>query len=149
MPQHRSFVLVLSALACHNTEPPKSEAPVASAPTLTASAAAVASPDPSAALPSAEAPASTTAPADNEAFKAELHAFLATRQDCSTANDCTNVPGSCPFGCTIPVAKSAEGAVKTKLAELVQRQEQQGSRCMYRCAAPVPPACVSGRCSAP
>ena len=146
-----SLALFFAAPACHNTESPKSEAVVP----LTASAAAVSSPAPSAALPvpvaptTSDAPPDATAPANGNVLEEEFRAFVASRQACTAASDCTNVTGSCPFGCTIPVAKSAESAVKNKLDELVQRKLEQGPRCVYRCAAPAPPACVSGRCTVP
>jgi len=142
--RHASLFVVPWAFACHHTEAAKSEAtPPLAAATAATSVAALPPPAPS------SAPPSSAAPASNDELKAELQAFLTTRQACAAPSDCTNLSGSCPFGCTIPVAKGAEADAKKKLAELVQRQEQQGSRCVYRCAAPEPPACVSGRCTAP
>lgn len=81
-------------------------------------------------------------------LREELRVFVAARQACHSEADCTNVGGSCPFGCTIPVAQSGADAVTQKLATLVKRQQQAGTNCAYRCMAPQPPACVEGRCSA-
>jgi hypothetical protein len=168
-----SLACVSLALACHHTEPPKAEGPTpvsaADAPVPTATATASAS-----TAPPAAAAASTsnrwTTPVDCAARDAareksaltpedrqrdrfncelseELRAFVAARQACQSAADCGNVTGSCPFGCAIPVAQRAATEVTQKLATLVERQEKQGTRCAYRCAAPETPACIDGRCT--
>lgn len=77
----------------------------------------------------------------------ELRAFVEARQSCASDADCQSVPGSCPFGCFIPAAAASAPAVEAKLAELQQRQEAGGARCMYRCMAPSPPVCTNGRCT--
>ena len=165
------LAVVALALACHNTETLTSQPSVA-LPTATAPAAA-----PSATAPAAEAPAAAAAPVTNrwttpvdcaaqEAsadktlppedrkrdrfncdLQEELRAFVATRQACQSAAECTNVGGSCPFGCAIPVAQKSASEVTQKLATLVERQEKAGTRCAYRCITPEPPTCVEGRCT--
>ena len=160
------------------TTAPTAPAPSAAEPAPSAAepAPSAAEPAPSAAAPAADAPAAPAAnpwtkPVDCAASAAsptmsslppedrrrerlncdlreELRVFVAARQACHAAADCTNVGGSCPFGCTIPVAQSAADAVTQKLATLVKRQQQAGTNCAYRCMAPQPPACVEGRCSA-
>ena len=79
--------------------------------------------------------------------KEEFRAFVATRQTCSNASDCTNVSGSCPFGCYVPVVKAAAPAVTAKLETLATRLDKAGHRCVYRCTAPPSEACVDGRCT--
>ena len=82
------------------------------------------------------------------AAKKELVAFLASREDCASATDCTIVPGSCPFGCFVPAANAAAGEVTAKLAALGERLDKLGNRCVYRCMAPPAPRCVEHRCTA-
>jgi hypothetical protein len=166
-----SLSCVSFALACHHTEPPKAEGstPVPAAVVAVPSASATASTTPSAAAAAGTTNRWTT-PVDCAARDAsreksglteedrqrdrfncelaeELRVFVAARQACQSTADCGNVTGSCPFGCAIPVAQSAATEVTQKLATLVERQEKQGTRCAYRCAAPEAPACVDGRCT--
>lgn len=164
-----SLAVLALAVACHNTETLTS-APSTALPTATTPAALTSS----SAAPSADAPAARadnrwTTPVDCAARDAsadknlppedrqrdrlncelteELRAFVAERQACASSAECTNVGGSCPFGCTIPVAQSHANEVTQKLASLVERQEKAGTRCAYRCIAGEPPACVAGRCT--
>jgi len=164
------LAVVALASACHNTETLTTEPSVA-LPTATAPAAAAASVTPAATdAPAAPAANRWTTPVDCAARDAspdrstltpedkkrdrfncdlgeELRVFVAARQACQSAAECTNVTGSCPFGCAIPVAQKAANEVAQKLATLVERQEKEGTRCAYRCMAPEPPACVEGRCT--
>lgn len=164
-----SLAVLVLAVACHNTDTLTTR-PSAALPTATAPAAL----DSTAAPPAASAPAEPTGnrwttPVDCAARDAaadknltpedrqrdhlncelteELRAFVAERQACASAAECTNVGGSCPFGCTIPVAQSHANEVTQKLASVVERQEKAGTRCAYRCIAGEPPACVEGRCT--
>ncbi|HEY3493648.1 MAG TPA: hypothetical protein VGK73_03135 [Polyangiaceae bacterium] len=79
--------------------------------------------------------------------KEEFRAFVSARQKCSSANECTNLSGACPFGCFVPVAKSSASAVKTKLETLGARLDKAGNRCVYRCMGAPAEACVDGRCA--
>jgi hypothetical protein len=79
--------------------------------------------------------------------KEEFRAFVATRQTCAAASDCTNVSGACPFGCYIPVAKASAADVQSKLEKLGKRLDEAGHRCVYRCMGPPSEACVEGRCA--
>ncbi len=81
------------------------------------------------------------------AAKEELRAFVAARQSCTTASECSIVSGSCPFGCFVPVAKASVGALDAKLKELGERLDRAGNRCVYRCMSPPVAACVDGRCA--
>jgi hypothetical protein len=80
--------------------------------------------------------------------KQELRSYVAERQRCAAATDCSIVMGSCPFGCYIPVAKASASELTAKLSALGSRLDQAGHRCVYRCMAPPAAACVEGRCSA-
>ena len=80
--------------------------------------------------------------------KEDLAAFLASRKGCSSDADCTIVPGSCPFGCFIPVASAAAVEVRGKLTALGERLDKAGNRCVYRCMAPPAARCVEHRCRA-
>jgi len=79
--------------------------------------------------------------------KEEMRAFVAARQSCSSASECTNLGGSCPFGCFLPVSKRAAPEVSAKLEELGARLDKAGHRCVYRCMGPPAAACVAGRCT--
>ncbi len=79
--------------------------------------------------------------------KEEFRTFVAARQSCSSASDCTNVSGSCPFGCFVPVAKGSASAVKAKLETLGSRLHKAGHRCVYRCMGEPAETCESGRCT--
>jgi len=166
------LAVIALAVACHQTEPRKAE-PSAGLPTATTAAAPApaasnaASPAGTPAAPSGNrwttpvdcaardtsADKSTLTPEERKRDRfncdlgEELRVFVAARQACQSAAECTNVTGSCPFGCAIPVAASAANEVTQKLASIVERQEKAGTRCAYRCAAPEPPACVEGRCT--
>jgi hypothetical protein len=78
--------------------------------------------------------------------KEEFRAFVATRQACSSASECTIVSGSCPFGCFVPVAKRSSTEVTAKLQALGARLDKAGDRCVYRCMGPPSDACEDGRC---
>jgi hypothetical protein len=93
--------------------------------------------------PDARARSSTSCEA-----KENLAAFVATRKSCSSDADCTIVPGSCPFGCFIPVAKAAATEVRAKLTALGERLDKAGNRCVYRCMSPPAARCVEHRCRA-
>lgn len=80
--------------------------------------------------------------------KEEFRAFVAARQSCSSATQCTIVVGSCPFGCFVPVAKTSSADVVAKLETLGADLDKAGNRCVYRCMSPPAGACVAGRCSA-
>jgi hypothetical protein len=80
--------------------------------------------------------------------KQEFRAFVAARQSCSAERRCEIVPGSCPFGCFVPVAQAAAAEVAAKLDALGARLDKAGNRCVYRCMSPPAAACVDGRCSA-
>ena len=82
------------------------------------------------------------------AAKEDLSAFVASRQACKSASDCTIVPGSCPFGCFVPAANAAAAEVTAKLRALGERLDKIGNRCVYRCMAPPAPRCVEHRCRA-
>jgi hypothetical protein len=82
------------------------------------------------------------------AAKEEFAAFLAARQACASATDCTVVPGSCPFGCFVPAANAAAAEVTAKLTALGERLDKTGNRCVYRCMGPPAPRCVEHRCRA-
>jgi hypothetical protein len=79
--------------------------------------------------------------------KEEMRAFVAARQACSSASDCTNVGGSCPFGCFLAVSKRSASEVSAKLEELASRLDKAGNPCAYRCMGAPVPACVAGRCT--
>ena len=79
--------------------------------------------------------------------KQEFAAFVATRQTCTTARDCSIVTGACPFDCYVPTATAAVSEVNQKLTELGDRLRRAGQRCVYRCMNEPPPACVAGRCT--
>jgi hypothetical protein len=79
--------------------------------------------------------------------KEEMRAFVAARQSCASASECTNLGGSCPFGCFLPVSKRAAPEVSAKLEELGARLDKAGHRCVYRCMGAPAPACVAGRCT--
>ena len=164
-----SLAVLALAVACHNTETlttrPSSTLPTATAPAVLESTAAPPSPSAAAAptgnhwttpvdCDARDAAADKTLPPEdrqrdrlNCELTEELRAFVAERQACASAAECTNVGGSCPFGCTIPVAQRHASEVTQKLASLVERQEKAGTRCAYRCIAGEPPACVDGRCT--
>lgn len=80
--------------------------------------------------------------------KEEFRSFVAARQACTSPAECTIVTGSCPFGCFVPVAKSSEVAVVSKLGELGDRLDKAGHRCVYRCMSPPEATCLEGRCAA-
>ena len=80
--------------------------------------------------------------------KEEFRAFVAARQTCSSAGECTSVAGACPFGCFVPVARSAASEVTSKLDALGARLDKAGNRCVYRCMGAPSAACVDGRCAA-
>jgi hypothetical protein len=79
--------------------------------------------------------------------KQELAAFVATRQACTTARDCSIVTGACPFDCYVPAATASVSEVNQKLTELGDRLRRAGQRCVYRCMNEPPAACVQGRCT--
>jgi hypothetical protein len=81
------------------------------------------------------------------AAKEEFRSFVAARQACTAASQCSVIVGSCPFGCFVPVATAAVSEVKAKQQTLDARLDQAGARCMYRCMNPPAAACVDGRCS--
>lgn len=79
--------------------------------------------------------------------KEEFRLFVGTRQGCSSAAECTVVPGSCPFGCFVPAAKASASEVAAKLEALGARLAKAGNRCVYRCMSPPAATCTDGRCS--
>ncbi len=142
--------------ASEPTQPTPSSTPADVAPTPSASTEA-----PVTAPPAASASATNpTPPSDCSSHQAgsreratcdakeEFNGFVATHQSCSSASQCTIVTGSCPFGCFVPVAKSAEAETLKKLTSLGDQLDKAGHRCVYRCMAPPAPSCVEGRCSA-
>jgi len=96
--------------------------------------------------PASPATSPPAAPHVTNQTKAELDAFVATRQTCAADADCVNVQGACPFGCYIPVVKTAEAETQAKLEDLVERLEKADRRCVYKCSAPPTAACLDGRC---
>jgi hypothetical protein len=124
--------------------------PVASAPVASAEPApAEPAPAPSA---STEAKPGGCAGAEDDRTrmtceaKEELSSFVASHQSCASATECTVVTGSCPFGCYIAVAKSAEAETVKKLGALGDKLEKAGNKCMYRCMNPPKATCEAGRC---
>jgi hypothetical protein len=107
-----------------------------------------ASPESTPATNSAPESPAPAAPGASEQAKAELNAFVANRQTCSNDDDCVAVAGTCPFGCYIPVLKSATAEVTAKLQELADRLDKSGGRCMYKCTAEPVVVCRAGRCAA-
>jgi hypothetical protein len=131
------------------SEPP-SAAPRVPAPTTSTPARAPAA-APSL-LPTPGDCSTLKASADQRAFvtcnaKEEFRSFLSARQACTAASQCEILPGACPFGCFIPVAKASKAEVASKLNELGERLERAGNRCAYRCMSPPAAACVEQRCS--
>lgn len=156
-------LLVTAALgACSRTSaPPPSTEPSVPVPTAEATPPATTSTVPSAAASAQNGASVWTTPRDCSHVersdaravatceaKEELRAFVAERQACANAAECSIVPGSCPFGCFIPVTRVAEGEVKKELDRLGERLDRAGHRCVYRCMAPPVAACVEGRCAA-
>jgi hypothetical protein len=141
--------------ACARSSPPPPPAseslqPVQSAPVAVPVAAPLMPAEPSASANTGPTPHQPDAPSPgaSAAAKEEFVAFVASRQACASANDCAIVPGSCPFGCFVPVANAAAAAVTAKLAALGERLDKTGNRCVYRCMAPPVPRCVEHRCRA-
>jgi hypothetical protein len=140
--------------ACARTSPPppasESLQPVQSAPVAAPMAAPLMPAAPSASASPAPVPHQPALPAAgaSAAAKEEFVAFVASRQACASASECTIVPGSCPFGCFIPAASASAAEVTAKLTALGERLEKIGNRCVYRCMAPPTARCVEHRCSA-
>ncbi len=137
-----------------SAQPPSAPSPVKPSPAPTASTSAT--PPSSAIKPSDCARHDDTpgvSPEDRARSRAaceakeEMRAFVAARQSCSSASECTNLGGSCPFGCFIPVSKRSAPEVTAKLDELGSRLDKAGNRCAYRCMGAPAPACVAGRCT--
>jgi hypothetical protein len=141
----RAFALVPAFAACSQSGTPASSTDSVATPVETPVASSETSPTATNSAPDA-APAATT-PEAPEQTKAEFEGFVATRQTCSKDADCVVVSGTCPFGCYIPVVKSAGAEVTAKLQELADRLDKSGQRCVYRCTAPPPAVCRSGRCA--
>jgi hypothetical protein len=80
--------------------------------------------------------------------KEEFRSFVAARQSCSSAAECTIVSGSCPFDCYVPVRANVRAEVTAKLETLGARLDKAGNRCVYRCVGPPVAACDAGRCVA-
>jgi len=98
-------------------------------------------------VPSDESPDHAKRKRASCAIEEELRAFVAPRQSCQSAADCSNIAAPCPFGCVVPVARSSEREVKEMIARLGERQDKEGMRCLYKCAALKPPVCAEGRCA--
>ncbi len=137
---------LLGACSRANAPAPASDTAVPSPPPSSAPPPAASDPAPSASASDLARSASDHVSASKDA-KEEFRAFVATRQSCTVASDCENVAGACPFGCYVPVTKSAVAEVTAKLQTLGKRLDEAGGRCVYRCTAPPAAACVAGRCS--
>lgn len=134
----RSAVVVSALVGCSHSRTPASS---------TESVEPIESPAPSAVSPASNTPDAVSAPEVREQATAELESLVASRKTCSSDADCVNVSGACPFGCYIPVVKSAEAEVTAKLQELTERLDKAGHRCVYKCMAPSPAVCRAGRCA--
>jgi hypothetical protein len=78
-------------------------------------------------------------------LKAELDAFVATRNECAATDECVLASADCPLGCFVAVNAKHEVAVEKKAADLVAEYERWGRACEYECIAGKA-ECVEGRC---
>lgn len=102
-----------------------------------------------ASAPGPAAPAET--PVDDPDTKSEVQkqfeAFVAERNACTSAADCTLVSPGCPLGCGTGVRSEHAEAVSAKAAALIAEAERDRGACAYRCAA-LHVECVEARCTA-
>lgn len=78
-------------------------------------------------------------------LKAELDAFVATRNECAASSECVLASADCPVGCFAAVNVEHKAAVEKKAAELVAEYERWGAACDYECISGGA-ECVEGRC---
>jgi hypothetical protein len=77
----------------------------------------------------------------------QFDAFVAERNACTSAADCTLVSPGCPLGCGTGVRAEHAEAVSAKAAALIAEAERDKGACTYRCAA-LRVDCVETRCAA-
>lgn len=86
-------------------------------------------------------------PPTAEEIQQEFDEYVAERNHCSAATECTLVFSGCPLGCAVGVRTEYEQEVKDKAAELIDEYRSGGEACMYSCPASVV-ECEEGRCVA-
>lgn len=86
-------------------------------------------------------------PPSEEEIQQEFDEFVAERNHCSAATECTLVYPGCPLGCAVGVRTEFAGEVNDKADELIEDYESGGQACAYDCMATTAD-CVEGRCEA-
>jgi hypothetical protein len=101
--------------------------------------------------PTTPAPSAVETAVDSPDTKSDLQkqfeAFVAERNVCTSAADCTLVSPGCPLGCGTGVRAEHAEAVSAKAAALIAEAERDKGACTYRCAA-LRVDCVEKRCAA-
>lgn len=81
-----------------------------------------------------------------EALQQDFDAYVAARQSCLAAPDCTLVYPGCPLGCAVAVANEHAADVEARAEALIAEYEAPGRSCAYDCLSVVA-ACTGGRCA--
>ena len=64
---------------------------------------------------------------------------------CSTLDDCVDIGGSCPFGCTILINKNEETRIRDLISEYYKNKIGLGT-CVYDCLQLKGITCVDNKC---
>ena len=86
------------------------------------------------------------APSEEE-IQEEFDAFVAERNHCAAASECTLISPGCPLGCGVGVRVDQAAEVQAKADELVEDWESGGRSCDYECLM-LTVDCLDGRCEA-
>ena len=65
--------------------------------------------------------------------QAAWDSWAAEHSACETVDDCVDLGGYCPLGCTMPIAKAHEEAGRTERQRIIDAYERVSSQCDYDC----------------